>query len=148
MVSYLDQGGVRHLVDKMLDRMYPVDSIYISTNSTSPASLYGGSWERYGAGRALISASDTDSDFTAGTTGGSKTHNHNPGTLSAQVSLFGQNTVVRRVSIPSFKGDVRHVGDIYGGSFDSNWGAAIVGHSDDASSMEPYVAVYVWRRTA
>ena len=148
MVSYLDQGGVQHLVDKLLDRMYPVDSIYISTNSTSPASLYGGSWERYGTGRALISASDTDSDFTAGTTGGSKTHNHNPGTLSAQVSLSGQNTVVRRVSIPSFKGDVRHIGDINGGSFDSNWGAAIVGHSDDASSMEPYVAVYVWRRTA
>ena len=148
MVSYLDQDGVKHLVDKMRDRMYPVDSIYISTSSTSPASLYGGSWERYGAGRALISASDTDSDFTAGTTGGSKTHNHNPGTLSAQVSLSGQDTVVRRVSIPSFKGDVRHIGDIYGGSFDSDWGAAIVGHSDSASSMEPYVAVYVWRRTA
>ena len=112
MVSYLDQGGVQYLVDKMRDRMYPVGSIYISTNSTSPASLYGGSWERYGTGRALISASDTDSDFTAGTTGGSKTHNHNPGTLSAQVSLFGQNTVVRRVSIPSFKGDVRHIGDL------------------------------------
>ena len=148
MVSYLDQGGVQHLVDKLLDRMYPVDSIYISTNSTSPASLYGGSWERYGTGRALISASDTDSDFTAGTTGGSKTHNHNPGTLSAQVSLSGQNTVVRRVSIPSFKGDVRHIGDINGGSFDSNWGAAIVGHSDSASSMGPYVAVSYWCRVA
>ena len=148
MVSYLDQDGVQHLVDKMRDRMYPVDSIYISTNSTSPASLYGGSWERYGAGRALISASDTDSDFAAGTTGGSKTHNHNPGTFAAQVSLAEKNTVVRRVSIPSFKGDVRHIGDIYGGLFDSNWGAAIVGHSDSASSMEPYVAVYVWRRTA
>ena len=83
-----------------------------------------------------------------GTTGGSKTHNHNPGTLSAQVSLSEQNTIVRRVNIPSFKGDVRHIGDIYGGSFDANWGAAIVGHSDSASSMEPYVAVYVWRRTA
>lgn len=148
MVSYLDQGGVQHLVDKMLDRMYPVDSIYISTNSTSPASLYGGSWERYGTGRALISASDTDSDFTAGTTGGSKTHSHDPGTLSAQVSLDGENTVVRRVHLNSFKGDVRHIGAIYGGSFDSTWGAAIVGHSDPASSMEPYVAVYVWRRTA
>lgn len=148
MVSYLDQNGVQHLVDKMRDRMHPVDSIYISTNSTSPASLYGGSWERYGTGRALISASDTDSDFTAGTTGGSKTHNHNPGTLSAQVALAGQNTIVRRVSSPWFKGDVRHIGDIYGGSFDANWGAAIIGHSDSASSMEPYVAVYVWRRTA
>lgn len=148
MVSYLDQGGVQHLVDKMLDRMYPVNSIYISTNSTSPASLYGGSWERYGTGRALISASDTDSDFTAGTTGGSKTHSHNPGTLSAQVSLEGKNTIVRRAKIPAFKGDVRHIGDIYGGSFDSYWGAAIVGQTDSASSMEPYVAVYVWRRTA
>lgn len=148
MVSYLDQGGVQHLVDKLLDRMYPVDSIYISTNSTSPASLYGGSWERYGTGRALISASDTDSDFTAGTTGGSKTHNHNPGTFSAQVSLEGQTTIVRRVHIPSFKGDVRNISNIYGGSFDADWGAAIVGHSDNASSMEPYVAVYVWRRTA
>lgn len=148
MVSYLDQDGVQHLVNKMRDRMYPVDSIYISTNSTSPASLYGGSWERYGKGRTLVSVDESDTDFTAGKTGGSKTHNHNPGTLSAQVSLFGQNTVVRRVSIPSFKGDVRHIGDINGGSFDSNWGAAIVGHSDSASSMEPYVAVYVWRRTA
>ena len=83
-----------------------------------------------------------------GTTGGSKTHNHNPGTFSAQVSLSGQNTVVRRVSISSFKGDVRKIGDVYAGSFDANWGADIVGHSDDASSMEPYVAVYVWRRTA
>lgn len=148
MVSYLDQDGVQHLVNKMRDRMYPVDSIYISTNSTSPASLYGGSWERYGKGRTLVSVNESDTDFTAGKTGGSKTHNHNPGTLSAQVSLSGQNTVVRRVSIPSFKGDVRHIGDIDGGSFDSNWGAAIVGHSDSASSMEPYVAVYVWRRTA
>lgn len=148
MVSYLDQDGVQHLVNKMRDRMYPVDSIYISTNSTSPASLYGGSWERYGKGRTLVSVNESDTDFTAGKTGGSKTHNHNPGTLSAQVSLYGQNTVVRRVSIPSFKGDVRHIGDIYGGSFDANQGAAIVGHSDSASSMEPYVAVYVWRRTA
>ena len=83
-----------------------------------------------------------------GTTGGSKTHSHNPGTLSAQVSLSGQNTVVRRVELPSFKGDVRRIGDIYGGSFDANWGAAIVGKSDPASSMGPYVAVSYWCRVA
>ena len=55
---------------------------------------------------------------------------------------------MRRVRLSSFKGDVHKIGDIYGGSFDATWGAAIVGHSDPASSMEPYVAVYVWRRTA
>ena len=55
---------------------------------------------------------------------------------------------MRRVRLSSFKGDVRKLGDVYAGSFDATWGAAIVGHSDSASSMEPYVAVYVWRRTA
>ena len=80
--------------------------------------------------------------------GGEETHSHNPGTLSAQVSLDGQNTVVRRVQVPAFKGDARHIGDIYGGSFDATWGVAIVGHSDPASSMEPYVAVCYWRRIA
>lgn len=55
---------------------------------------------------------------------------------------------MRRVGLPPFKGDVRKIGDVYAGSFDANLGAAIVGHSDSASSMEPYVAVYIWRRTA
>ena len=83
-----------------------------------------------------------------GSQGGSETHSHNPGTLSAQVSLDGQNTVVRRVRLSSFKGDVRKSGAIDGGSFDASWGAAIVGHSDVASSMQPYVAVRYWRRVA
>lgn len=95
-----------------------------------------------------MGASTTDTDFALNKQGGSKTHSHNPGTLSAQVSLDGDNTVVRRVRLSSFKGDVRKRGDINGGSFDATWGAAIVGHSDVASSMEPYVAVHYWRRIA
>ena len=89
-----------------------------------------------------------DANHPLNRTGGSETHSHNPGTLSAQVSLDGQNTVVRRVRLSPFKGDVHKSGDIYGGSFDATWGAAIVGHSDDASSMQPYIAVCYWRRIA
>ena len=89
-----------------------------------------------------------DEKHPLNSTGGSETHSHNPGTLSAQVSLEGRNTVVRRVSVPNFVGTVRHIGDIYGGSFNAALGAAIVGHSDPASSMEPYVAVRYWRRIA
>ena len=89
-----------------------------------------------------------DEKHPIGSQGGSETHSHNPGTLSAQVSLDGQNTIVRRVRISSFKGDARKIGDIYGGLFDATWGAAIVGHSEVASSMQPYVAVRYWRRIA
>ena len=95
-----------------------------------------------------MGVSTTDTDFTLNKQGGSKMHSHNPGTLSAQVSLDGQNTVVRRVRLSSFKGDVRKSGAINGGSFDATWGAAITGHSDVASSMQPYVAVRYWRRIA
>ena len=175
MVSYLDQGGVQHLVDKLLDRMYPVDSIYISTNSTSPASLYGGSWERYGTGRALISASDTDSDFTAGTTGGSKTHNHKYGI--AVGSFYGHTLIAPNDAHPAVWSGLVSYDKDSGEAIDSfhEWtkledkNKAVIGSGSmlgqtgqpyDAqryryetdtkreSSLSPYVAVYVWRRTA
>lgn len=89
-----------------------------------------------------------DGKHPLNSTGGSETHEHGPGTFGAQVSLDGQDTVIRRVRLSSFKGDVRKISAIYGGSFDATWGAAIVGHSDVASSMQPYVAVRYWRRIA
>lgn len=158
MVSYLDQRGVQHLVDKMLDRMYPVDSIYISTNSTSPASLYGGSWERYGTGRALISASDTDNDFKAGTTGGSKTHEVRV-RLANIYGLAGISTTNNLTGI-SVDG-----GKTYSGftNFDSNQTVNTARGMDGSfgptqvnfyaaisklPTLDPYVSVYIWRRTA
>ena len=145
MVAYLDQAGVQHLIAKIRNTFWPVGTILATSTNTSPASYIGGSWEAYAPGRTLVGV---DEKHPIGSQGGSETHSHNPGTLSAQVSLSGQNTVVRRVELPSFKGDVRHIGEIYGGSFDAAWGAAIVGKSDPASSMGPYVAVSYWCRVA
>jgi hypothetical protein len=47
--------------------IYPIGAIYISTVETSPASLFGGTWNRL-KDRFLIAAGDT---FEAGSTGGS-----------------------------------------------------------------------------
>ena len=150
--------------------MYPVNSIYISTNSTSPASLYGGSWERYGTGRALISASDTDTDFKAGTTGGSKTHNHAYGIVfgtsygmtvlsdsreSPQIGLIDYSLTVgnriRRQGIPTNNTTNLGFADTVSGSYGENKRLTLresEGLTRETSSMEPYVAVYIWRRTA
>ena len=54
----------------ILDKIHPVGSIYISENSTSPATLFGGTWERV-KDRFLLAAGDT---YSAGSTGGSATH--------------------------------------------------------------------------
>ena len=53
---------------------YPVGAIYISTTSTSPATLFGGTWTQLSAGQFLIAAGS--SDYKAGDTGGSTSHSH------------------------------------------------------------------------
>lgn len=59
MVSYLDSTGTQHLITKLLDTVYPVGSIYITTDDTSPASFLGGEWERYAQGRTLVGVAPT-----------------------------------------------------------------------------------------
>lgn len=53
----------------LLDIVYPVGSIYMSVNSTSPNSLFGGTWERI-QGKFLLSANDTSEEYNVGKTGG------------------------------------------------------------------------------
>lgn len=158
MVSYLDQDGVQHLVDKMRDRMYPVDSIYISTNSTSPASLYGGSWERYGKGRTLVSANESDTDFTAGKTGGSKTHEvrirlgniYGLAGISSTTNLSGISVDGGKTysGFTNFNG--KHQVDSARG-MDGSFGPMQVEYDAaicNLPTLDPYVSVYIWRRTA
>lgn len=168
MVSYLDQAGVQHLVDKMLDRMYPVNSIYISTNSTSPASLYGGSWERYGTGRALVSADDSDTDFTAGKTGGNKNivwDTNQNGTLDSdgktklgfynrtKLAVRSDATIVASNITEKYHPWTSNSGILRATSMSwttvPNIQESIDGYANiKIPGMNPYVAVYIWRRTA
>lgn len=57
---------------KLIDVIYPIGSIYMSFNSTSPADLFGGTWEQI-TDRFLYCAD------SSGTTGGSNTHQHTYG---------------------------------------------------------------------
>lgn len=161
MVSYLDQGGVQHLVDKLLDRMYPVNSIYISTNSTSPASLYGGSWERYGTGRVLVSADDSDTDFTAGKTGGKKKlfWDTTDNSLSAGMWIYTKLSIRSDATIIAENhSESGHLWNANSGIFKGSsmqWtnpsnvtGSVSTFGSLNLPAMNPYVAVYIWRRTA
>ena len=61
----------------LLDKVYPVGSIYLSTKSTNPSTLFGGTWVSWGAGKFLVGINSSDSNFnTVEKTGGSKTHQH------------------------------------------------------------------------
>ena len=60
-----------------LKKVYPVGSIYMSTVSTNPATLFGfGTWEAMPAGRVLLAQgkSSWGTTYNAGSTGGEATH--------------------------------------------------------------------------
>lgn len=92
----------------MLDTVYPVNSIYISLDSTSPASLYGGTWERFGKGKTLVGVDEADTDFkTAGLTGETMTFRKDPIMVS-----FLDNTGTQHL-ITKLLNTVYPVGSIY-----------------------------------
>lgn len=65
----------RQSPDQILNAVWPVGSVFISTVATDPAQLMGfGVWQAFGTGRVLVGIDAGQTEFdTLGETGGSKT---------------------------------------------------------------------------
>lgn len=156
MVAYLDEGGARHLVKNVLDRIQPVGSLYFSTSGNSPASLFGGSWERYAQGRVMVSASNTDTDFTVGKTGGEKTAPVDLTNLYALWANRGTDFIAGVENIPNntvWRATVKsQTVNHYATTDVSNSGVRVILPEKDnhrtVRTLQPYVAIFIWRRTA
>lgn len=71
----IDINGTPYFLNNIFDMIYPVGSVYISVNTTSPASLFGGTWTKI-KGRFLYACED--SGITSGLTGGAKSVSYTP----------------------------------------------------------------------
>ena len=49
----------------LLDLIYPVGSIYMSTSGTNPGNLFGGTWVAWGSGRVPVGVNSSDGNFNA-----------------------------------------------------------------------------------
>lgn len=133
--------GTQYLNDKELwELIYPVGSVYMSTNSTSPATLFGGSWTKI-KGRFLWATGSTP-----GNTGGSTTtdaHVLTVNEIPSHSHLIGKQTDGISASSGSTSAAIW---------WDSNSGIAStsVGGSQGHTHtfMPPYFEVYMWYRTA
>ena len=74
---------VKNNISETLKKVYPVGSIYMSTVSTNPATLFGfGTWEAMPAGRVLLAQGTASwGTYNAGSTGGEATHKLTVGEL-------------------------------------------------------------------
>lgn len=116
---------------------YPVGAIYISADSTSPASLFGGTWAMI-TNRFLLAAGDI---YEGGTTGGEAAH-----TLTVNEVPRHSHEVNTGCGNPAAGGGIvlrGWSGDSYKrfSLFDTGGGAA-------HNNMPPYFAVYMWQRVA
>lgn len=127
-----------------LGALYPVGSIYMSVNSTNPSSLFGGTWQRI-QDTFLLAAG---SSYSAGSTGGSASHTHEAGSLQADVGNASGRVNMRRSGTSAFTSTSYITGTAEGDEAISVFGTNVSGTSGSSSSMPPYLAVYVWKRTA
>ena len=116
---------------------YPVGAIYISADSTSPASLFGGTWEQL-KDRFLLGAGDT---YSAGSTGGEATHTLTVGEMPSH-SHEVRCVRYRSGAGPNVSGNgsLKYVHE----TFDTYSSGGDQPHNN----MPPYFAVYMWKRIA
>ena len=126
-----------------VDQIYPIGSIYMSVNSTNPANLFGGTWERI-KDTFLLSAGDK---YSAGATGGEATHKLTINEMPSHTHIVSNyaSMVGWTGSSPSYS-YLNNNNDGYVGS--NNPTSKATGGSQAHNNMPPYLAVYVWKRTA
>jgi hypothetical protein len=144
----------------LLDAVYPVGSIYTNaSNATNPATLLGfGTWAAFGAGRVMVGHNAADPLFdTAEETGGSKdaivvSHTHTASTASAGSHTHGVYGIQQAGGGPGFTA-VGSAGTIVANTVAAGDHTHTVtvnsaGNSGTNANLQPYITVYMWKRTA
>jgi len=118
---------------------YPVGSIYTSVVATNPATLLGvGTWAAFGEGKVMVGIDSGDTDFdTVLETGGAKTH-----TLSISEMPAHTHTV------DSYGGESGSTGRLSYGHSNTTKATSSTGGGGAHNILQPYIVVYMWKRTA
>ena len=126
------------------DIFYPIGAIYQSTVNTDPSTFIGGTWERFGNGRVLVGVDEEDSDFnTPNKTGGEKKHIL---TIAEMPSHSHGQNVTANIGGTALRRDWSSDGN--GGIYDQGVSTNPTGGGQAHNNLQPYITVYMWRRTA
>ena len=132
-------------VSAMLDKAYPVGSIYISVNSTNPKTLFGGTWVQI-KDRFLLAAGTT---YKAGATGGEATHKLTYNEMPEHTHpMYSYNPGGDGTWTPD---EGSYLVDSVTDDKTTWWARLAMGYAGGGAAhnnMPPYLAVYVWKRTA
>ena len=129
---------------KYLKAMYPIGSVYINAGvATNPNTLFGfGTWVSLGAGKTLVSLDSADPDFdTLGETGGAKTHTLIPEEMPSHTHTEQSVASAGLYLGGLFSGYSTRTTSIY------TRNAGLTGGDQAHNNLQPYLVVYMWKRT-
>ncbi len=122
----------------LLDLVYPIGSIYLSVGSTSPSTLFGGTWEQI-KDTFLLGSGD---DYTLGNTGGEATHTLTVAEIPSHnhyltASYYTSGGVAESVSYGSSKTETGN-----------DYACQNTGGGQAHNNMPPYLVVSMWKRVS
>ena len=134
----------------IIGTIYPIGALYTSTIATNPGTTLGvGTWASFGEGRVLIGVgSGTDSQstpetktFTADDEGGEYNHELVVGELAAHEHTIprGSDSNANNSDYIGGSGSTSSPGTFTNGTSSSGSGTA-------HNNLQPYIAVYMWKR--
>ena len=128
---------------ELIDLIYPIGSIFMSTASANPGAYLGGTWELWGKGRVPVGVDEAQTEFaSAEKTGGEKTH-----TLSANEMPSHRHYL----NNPNADGSTVNYTIAYAPSSKGLAGTlqtAAAGGNAAHNNLQPYITCYMFKRTA
>ena len=144
----------------IIDKTYPVGSIYISVSDANPETLFGGTWVSYGEGRTLVGLDTEQTEFdTVEKQGGEKVHTLTIPEIPSHTHTI--SIVPGSVGIdpgPNNSYYLTGVTTAASGPFTTAvpdsltesklLGADYVGGAQAHNNLQPYITVYMWKRVS
>ena len=144
---------------------FPVGAVFIAVVGTDPATLLGyGTWVAFGAGRVLVGLDSGDTDFdTVEETGGAKTvtltgaqsgiaqhthvqnaHSHNIGQVRDATTGAATTNIAKTADTSSTLG----TSTATDAATPTNQNAGPTNAAEAHTNLQPYIVVYMFKRTA
>ena len=161
-MEFVDYNG--NIVTNILNH-YPVGSLFINTIDINPSAFIGGTWVSYGKGRTIVGVDTSQSEFnTVNKIGGNKLlQNHSHNLNNFRVAKFDHvnqgdmyTSPLQRFFVVGAKLKTTTI-DAEDSEASLQWfsdieqeSPVIITNTGEGSSenLQPYITVYMWKRTA
>lgn len=147
LIEDIEENGAT--LENIINLVYPVGSICISTSSVNPQEKFGGVWTEFAKGKTLVGVDSAQSEFNAvEKSGGSKTHtltvNEMPKHNHAMIDSAGNKEFGTEINQESSASRL-----IYAKSYSvvsSPDKMEKAGGDQAHNNLQPYITVYMWKR--